>query len=75
MVKFVAYDDASLYAFGDTPELAIANARRVTGETDGIFKAVPIIDELYAWIEKNGWNGIRRSFSIEHGMLVDTTDR
>lgn len=74
MTRFAAYDDLAIYALGDSPEEAIQNARDDAREPEAEFSTALISDELAAWIEENGWDGKSRSFEIENGFIVDTTN-
>lgn len=74
MPKFAAYDDLSIYAVADTEEAAIAKAREDSGEPSAQFSTAPISDDLAAQIERDGWNGTLRSFSVgADGYIIDTT--
>lgn len=73
MTKFAAHDEHSIYALGDTAEIAVSRARRDNKDPDGHYSVTPITDDLAAWINENGWDGYERSFSIRDGVIVDTT--
>lgn len=73
MTKFAAYDDCAIYAVADTATAAIVEAQSyVNGE--GHFDAAEISDELFAQIERDGWDGRNRSFEVRNGELFDTTN-
>ena len=74
-MKYAAYDTLSIYGTGDTPEEAVAKARRDLGEPDAEFDTGKITDEFAAQIEQNGWDGSRQTFAINaDGFLYETTD-
>ena len=73
MTTFAAYDSASIYALGHTREAAVENARNAAREPDAQFQTAEIDETLASWIDKNGWDGMRRSFDLQNGVIVDTT--
>jgi hypothetical protein len=77
MVKFAAYDDASIYAVADSPDSAIQKARDDANDPSAQFSTAAISDRFAAWIEENGWDCYRRSFKLDKqtGFLVDTTNQ
>lgn len=75
MTKYAAHDDISIYATGDTPEAAIANARADARDPEAEFETTRIRDDFAEWIDNNGWDGFSYSFAEDRdGYLVDTTD-
>jgi hypothetical protein len=75
MTKYAAYDYVSIYAVAETPEAAIAKARHDAQEPEAQFSTAKVSDELAEQIERDGWYGNSRSFDIQNGFIVDTTDR
>ena len=75
MTRFAAYDDFSIYALGDTPEAAIAKARSDANDPTAFFKTDRISDDLAAFIDAEGWNGVLESFDVIDGVIADTTAR
>ena len=76
MDKFAAYDDASIYAIGETDDAAVTKARFDARDETAEFKTAPISDHLAAWIDENGWDGNRNSFELDAaGYILNTTRR
>ena len=71
-MKYAAYDSRSIYAIGETPDLAIVRARIETRDPDAGFLTAKINEDLAAEIEVNGWDGFSRSFLIRGGYIVAT---
>jgi hypothetical protein len=71
--QFAAHDTVSVYAVGDTPAQAIANARNAARDPDAQFDTAQITAELAAWIDAHGWNGHAESFAVRDGWLTRTT--
>ena len=74
MTTYAAYDELSIYALGQTPDEAIANARNDAGDPDAQFDTARISEALAAQIERDGWNGNRQSFDVRGGEIVETTN-
>lgn len=74
MTKYAAHDEDCIYAVGKSPMDAIARAKDATRYllVDTTFYTSPIAEELFAWIEKHGWD-IQRTFDYKDGYLIDTT--
>jgi hypothetical protein len=70
---YVAHDDVSVYAIGPTPADAIREARADTQAPDAQFQTAQITAALAAWIQDNGWDGTRESFTVVNGALFRTT--
>lgn len=73
-MPYAAYDDFSIYGLGDSPELAIEDARRGSRDPASQFKTATISTPLFVWIMENGWNGNQRSFEVRNGEIFDTTE-
>jgi hypothetical protein len=73
-MPYAAFDDLSIYAIGNTPDEAVAKARRDAGDPQATFQTALIDPALAQWIDEHGWNGNRRSFRVENGAIVDTTN-
>jgi len=69
-MKYAAYDSRSIYAIGETPDLAIVRARIETRDPDAGFLTAKINEDLAAEIEANGWNGFSQSFDVIDGHIV-----
>ena len=74
MTKYAAYDEMSIYAVGHNPDHAIEIARTETREPEAIFLTAKITDAMAEQIERSGWDGMRQSFKLADGFLVDTTN-
>ncbi len=71
MVKYAAHDDVSVYAFGDSPEEAISNAKLETGDAGAHFAATPIAEDFAAEIAVKGWDPSVDAFKLDaEGRLV-----
>lgn len=70
---YAAYDDSTIYAIADTPDLALERARSAIGDESSPLQTAQIGDDLAEWIAKNGWNGHVNSFEVRKGFIVDTT--
>ncbi len=75
MTKYAAHDKFSIYAIGETPEAAIAQARDDARDDSAQFDTAIVSDKLAAKIMRDGWDGNRNSFDVRHGEIFDTTDR
>ena len=69
MTKFAAYDDLSIHATGDTPDLAIANAREKSGNPEAQFKTARMSEMFAAWVDQYGWDRENQCFSVEYGVI------
>jgi len=54
--RYAAYDHAAIYAIADTPERAVAQARRETMKPTARFSAKPIAPRLEALVAQVGGN-------------------
>ena len=73
-MAYAAYDDLSIYAVHNTAEGALSKALADSGCPEAKFQVAPITDDFAAWISRNGWDGMHRSFEVaDNGFLVDTT--
>lgn len=71
---FAAYDDSSIYAIGRTAKSAIRKARAEAREPNAEFLTARVSIELAKQIERDGWDGMHRSFELDaQGFIVDTT--
>ena len=70
---YAAYDAASVYAIGTTPDAAIETARTEAREPNAQFETAQITAELAAWIDANGWDGHRETLDVRNGWLTRTT--
>ena len=74
-IFYAAYDEASIYGTGVTPEEALAEARRGVGDNHGEFLIAKLTPALFATIEVDGWDAKSDAFTVENGWIVDRTRR
>ncbi len=67
---YAAFDKDSIYALGETPEAAIANARDDARDDSAEFDTAEIDERSAAYIRENGWNGMRDSFDVKNGRII-----
>lgn len=68
---FAAYDQNSIYGIGTSPAAAIEDARANGGAN---CETAAISEAMFFDIRTNGWDGMRQSFDVINGQIVETTE-
>jgi len=68
---FAAYCPISIYAIGDSPESAIAQAQDDCRDLDAQFSVAEINPLFAEKITRDGFNPYRDSFYIKNGIILE----